>query len=270
MHKERENMHESPQPALRISGAGAYAAPCGRDFPVHQHLTWELVYYRTGHILCPIGDREYQAQPGMLLLTPPRISHAEKARTAYSNYYLAVEAPEGCPWPRVCFDDPDRSLEYLCRTVVKEWHRPSPDRGVMLALLAAQLAIFLARFANADRMSEAERLVTQVEALMQERQSSSPTLLALAHEVGASPSAIRAAFAQVKGHSPTHHRQQMRLAQALALLRSSTLTLESIAGLCGYHSASHLSRHIQQETGESPGRLRASADLHMAKGGAWA
>jgi quercetin dioxygenase-like cupin family protein len=73
---------------------GAYSAPRGQDYPSHRHVVWELVLYREGHIEAPIGDEVFLTRPGLLLLTPPGVAHAERALTAYSNYYMTVAAAE--------------------------------------------------------------------------------------------------------------------------------------------------------------------------------
>lgn len=259
MHETQEILHESPRANPRICGAGAYEAPLGKDFPLHQHPTWELVYYRTGNIACLIGDEQYEAQPGAILLTPPQTPHAEYARTAYSNYYFTVEAAPDKDWPRICFDDPEGSLGHVCQMIVKEWRADSRDHTAMLDLLAVQIDLLIHRSSRATKMSETERLVMQVEAKLQQRLASSITLRQIAREVGASPSAIRAAFAQIKGCSPNRHRQNLRMQHALAMLQGSSLTLEAIASLSGYYSASHLSRHVKAAFDASPGRLRVKS-----------
>jgi transcriptional regulator GlxA family with amidase domain len=52
------------------------------------------------------------------------------------------------------------------------------------------------------------------------------------------------------------HLQAVRARRAISLLHNSTLTLEAIASMCGYDSASHLSRMVKRSTGKSPGTLR--------------
>jgi len=86
-----------------------------------------------------------------------------------------------------------------------------------------------------------------------------PRLGDLAHRLGVVPSTLRLAFLAERGAPPTKVFAAIRQRRALAHLRDSTLTLESIARLCGYASTSHLSRKIRQVTGLPPGRLRARA-----------
>jgi AraC-like DNA-binding protein len=253
-----------PLTPLTLCAAGAYQAPRGRDFPRHAHDTWELVYYRDGNILCPLGDAVYEGLPGVLLLTPPHTPHAEVARTAYSNYFLVVDAPADAPWPLRCYDDADGSLERVCAALVREWSTPADeapaDRDALVALLLAELDLRLRRARAQADLLPAEALVRRAERLIAERATArpAPKIGDIAREVGVAPSTLRALFAERRGGTPRAHLRRSRLRHALALLRGSTLTLDAVAGLCGYDSASHLSRDVKRETGESPGALRQS------------
>lgn len=248
-------MHETPR-RLGLEHAGQYEARQGEDFPPHRHSTWELIYYRAGRIACPVGSELFESRPGMVLLTPPWTTHAEYARTAYANYFLVVDAPTRAPWPRVCFDDADRTLGTLFAAVAREWQGQAADRDGMLALLLAQLDILLRREQEQRRLSAGERLVREAERIMEERSAASITIGEIAGEVGVCPSSLRAQFARRRGRSPRSYLHALRVQRALALIRTSSLTLEEISGLCGYDSASHLSRHVKRATGTSPGALR--------------
>lgn len=256
MHGMPQPLHGSPNCNLQLVGAGPYQAPRGKDFPLHQHITWELTYYRTGSISCPLGNNVFEGRPGVLLATPPRTPHAELATTPYSNYWIQIDAPVDMPWPRICLDDRERSLSHLCTAIVREAKGQFTDQQEMLQLLLRQLDLLLQRARQQQHLSTAERLIQEVEQILEERLATSLTFQEIAREVGVSPSHLRAQFVLLRGHSPKAHLQAIRVREALSLLWNSTLTLEAIAALCGYDSASHLSRHIKRATGKPPGALR--------------
>lgn len=255
MHDTPGSLHKTPRPVLCVLGAGLYAAPQGRDYPPHQHSVWELVYYRSGSIPCPIGDELYQSQPGMLLLTPPFTLHAEQAVEAYSNIFIAVDAPAEHPWPRMHLDDTRQTLGNLCSAIASECEGHESDSAEMVQVLMQQLDILLRR-AYQQPLSTAEQLVRKVERMIAERLSNPVTIKVIAQEVGVSPSYLRAQFAQLRPWSPMEYLQEVRLNQALMLLRSSTSNLATIAAICGYDSPSHLSRYVKRATGKSPGAVR--------------
>ena len=247
-------MHKS----LRLLGAGVHTAGPGKDYPSHAHTSWELVYYVRGRITCPVGDETYAATPGTVLLTPPRTWHAELSRTGYVNRFLQVDAAADSPWPRICFDDGDRSLGRVFDTLVRESTQPADESDRLCTLLLEELDLLLRRAAAASPVTAAEQLVAQAERIFEERFAARIRIATVAAELGISPSGLRASFARLRGTSPRAALQHVRLRHALGHIRNSTLPLQAIADLTGYDSVSHLSRHIKTTTGSSPGALRSA------------
>ena len=259
MHKSPTGLHAPPRRsgAGVLLTAGSYRAPRGRGFPPHQHeQAWELVYYREGQVRCPVGDAVYDAYPGLLLLTPPKTEHAEYTVTGYANYFMTFAFSEAPAWPLSCSDDANRTLEGVMGAIAREWSGTSPDKLELLDLLAAQLDLLLRRAGEAQAVSAAERIVRRAEGLLNERLAAPLTIADIARDVGVSTSSLRAYFATLRGRSPLETLRGLRLQRALALIQDSSLTLEAVARLCGYHSASHLSRHIKQATAKRPGAYR--------------
>ena len=257
MHGSSKLLHGSLLPAARLISAGTWEAPVGKDFPAHQHTTWELVYYRSGNIECPIGDQVYNGQPGVLLTIPPGVVHSELARTAYTNFWVQIDAPADMPWPRVSLDDRENTIRNVCAAIVREYREQPLGYAEMSRLLVWQFDILLQRFQEQQALSTAERLVRQVEHIVAERHATPLKLEEIAQEVGVSSAYLRAQFVRLRGRTPSAHVQAVRVSHALVLLSTSSFTLEAIAQLCGYDSASHLSRHIKRVTGETPGALRS-------------
>jgi AraC-like DNA-binding protein len=239
--------------------AGRYSAPRGHHYPPHKHSCWELVLYREGRIEVPTGDEVFLTRPGLMLLTPPGIVHEERAITAYSNFYLTVDAPADHPWPRVASDDAGGTLSFLCRAIVDECSRLDTtleEPGKMLDSMLVQLDIVLRRMRGAPPLSSGEKLVREAETIFESAFAQPLIIAEVAAQMGVASSALRAHFALYRGYSPAESLYRLRLRQALALLRDSDLSLAQVALACGFHSASHLSRHIKTHTGQAPGRWR--------------
>lgn len=244
---------------LHLLWAGSHTAPQGHDFPLHtHHHEWEVVFYRVGLIQAAVGTDIYEAAPGTVVLTPPGTAHAEYALTAYANIYAGIDAPAEHPWPRICEDDAEQSLSHLFRLLVQEWQTQRPERETMLTLLVQQLDLLFRRAASAQHWSIAEKLVADAERYMQEQSHRPLTIGEIAQALGVSPSSLRQYFARQRGISPMEFLQRQRAQHARELLHTSDLTLEAIARLCGYDSASHLSRHLKKITGKRPGALRSA------------
>ena len=251
-----ENMHESPALKITLLNAGAYHAAKNRDFPPHNHTHWELVYYRSGAIGCVMSGQSHPGHVGLVWLTPPGVTHAERAFTAYSNYYIALELEHTEGWPVFMDDDKDRSLGRVCQQIVIEWNRKSPQRERMLALLAEQLTCLMDRAASEKILPHPALIVARAERVIEEKCGQSLTIREVAEAVSTSSSSLRSYFRTVRGYSPREYLQQARIERAVSFLRTSTLKLEVLAELCGYDSASHLTRCVKKATGQTPGQLR--------------
>lgn len=257
MHDSLESLHKTPGPELRVNGAGLCRAPKGKDFPPHQHSAWEVIYYLHGDIPSLIGAAVYRGRAGVVLAVPPFTVHSEQAVTAYANIWISVNAPVESPWPIECFDDAEGTFGALWRAILREFRGNAADREEMLALLVRQLDLLLRRSGQCAPLADAERVVREAEQLLASRFATPLTLLEVAREIGVSPSTLRAHFTRLRGRTPMNHLQELRVRHALTLIRTSTLTLETIASLSGYYSVSHLSRYVKRVTGRSPGALRA-------------
>jgi AraC-like DNA-binding protein len=262
MHDSSERLHKTLPIRLqcRLDAAGSYEAPQGKDFPPHWHRTWEVVYYREGAIECPTGRDVFPGLPGVVIATPPLMVHAERAITAYKNFYLQIDAPADHPWPRICYDDEHATLGGVCGALVREHVGQAPDRDEMIALLLDQLDLLLQRARVQPHLPEPERLVREAERLMQERSRGPLRIMDVAREVGVSPSFLRAQFLHLRGRTPRAYLQAVRIQHALSLIRNSNVPLEAVAAACGFDSASHLSRHVKRASGKSPGSLRERRD----------
>lgn len=251
LHVAPKALHKTP---IRVLNAGGYTAPRGRDTPRHRHDCWELVCYRSGTPQAEVDGAVVDASAGTIWLTPPGRTHAERALTAFSNWFVGIAAPADQPWPLVGRDDAQGSIERLCAAIVGEIHRSGPDRAAMLACLAAELDLRLRRLGAAPPRRS---LAAEAEALL-ELSGGRISIRALARRLGVASSTLRAAFQRERGTAPATAWRGQRLRHAVALLAHTDLTLAAVAEQCGFHSASHLSRWIRRVHGCTPGRLRSA------------
>jgi AraC-like DNA-binding protein len=256
MQRTPQKLHKSPKPSVRILYAGAYQAEKGVHFPPHRHSHWELVYYRSGAVECQMREESRPGYPGLVWLTPPGITHAERAVAAYANYYIALDLKNASDWPAFLDDEANRSLERLCQQIVLEWNRAAQERPRMLELMAEQLGCLLNRASSAMVLPRPAQTVARAERFIEEKCGQPLAIYDVAQAVHTSASTLRGYFKLVRGCSPREHLQQVRLGRAMRFLRTSSLKLEAIAELCGYESASHLTRCVKKSTGQTPGQIR--------------
>lgn len=232
-----------------------YQAPAGRDAGPHRYAMWKLTLYRQGSIDTMVGSKRFHVERGSLLVIPPSIDHSEQARTAYSSVYLLATAPATWPWPELTTDH-DGTLANLFDRLYREHWAPDTHSAAMISALLTEVDITLRRAAGGQSTTAAQLVVRTAERIFMERYSRQIRIDQIARELELSESTLRAYFQAELGVSPRERLRHIRLQHAISLLRTSNLTVESVAARCGYHSASHLSRHLKQSHGLAPSEIR--------------
>jgi transcriptional regulator GlxA family with amidase domain len=256
MHNTPHLMHKTLLLPSHLRLTGRVEFRQGLDVEPHHHPILELVYYLEGQIRCRIGEAEVPCRPGMLRLMPPGVLHGERSLTPWACYYILIEAPLAMPWPQLYVDDASGTLGKLCNVLVTEWNGQAPDREAMLGLLLQQIDMLLRRAHTQREETAGERLVRAAEQLFRERFTGPVAVGEVAEALNVSPSYLRAQFVRQRGQTPMAFLQALRVEHAVALIRNSDLSLEAVAKLCGYDSASHLSRNVMRALGRRPGALR--------------
>jgi AraC family transcriptional regulator len=257
MHRVPKQLHQSPKTRWRILGAGFHRAAKNVHMPLHRHTHWEFVYYRSGAVDCLVGKAARPGHAGLYWLTPPGVDHGERALTAYECVWIALDYDARGDRPVFFQDDGHQSMSHVCRQIAVEWGGKSAGRERMLELLAAQMTCLVDRAASERVLPPGEQAVLRAERWMEEHCGRPLAIRDVAREAGVSASGLRSHFHAVRGCSPRDHLRRVRVDQAVRFLRTSSHKLETIAELCGYDSASHLSRCVKAITGRAPGRLRA-------------
>jgi AraC-like DNA-binding protein len=289
MHDSPIRLHETLAAIreVRVLTAGRYSAAKGQDYPPHYHPALEVIVFQSGQIECAVapaplpasdvtdrwstfevgwnrlGAKASQLQiltrPGTVLVMPPRTVHADRALSAYSHYYLILALPEHARIPAqpiVFSDDLEGSLEHVMANLAREWNDQQVNREAMLEVLLWQMRLQSERLETNPLITHAEQTVRRAERLMADQIAEPQSISRMAQGLQISPSALRAYFANLRGYSPKQFQQQLRLNRALEMIRASSLSLDEIASLTGYDSASHLSRQVKTATGTTPGSFR--------------
>jgi AraC family transcriptional activator of mtrCDE len=90
------------------------------------------------------------------------------------------------------------------------------------------------------------------------------TVHSLCRISGVSRSAFMVRFREVFGASPMTVLRQIRMRHAATLLEAGTLSIDQVAGACGYTSRSSFFRAFQKSVGSDPSQFRAAARQQFA------
>lgn len=107
-----------------------------------------------------------------------------------------------------------------------------------------------------DRRSPPPVWVTDVRDYLHDNWNTNPSLQELSTLTGAHPVTVSKYFKRYFSCSLSTYLRQIKVSKALAMLKSTSASLEFIAFECGFSDKSHLSRSIKAETGILPSIYR--------------
>ena len=157
-------------------------------------------------------------------------------------------------------------LEQKLKDAVAELISQEVGSGAMSAALMKQVLVSVLRRSLASQNLWVERFsilkdpqVARAFADMVARPGSPHTVLTLCQTSGLSRSAFMVRFREAFGASPMAVLRQIRMRHAATLLEADTLSIDQIAGACGYASRSSFFRAFQKSVGSDPSQVRAAA-----------
>ncbi|ABB10795.1 helix-turn-helix transcriptional regulator [Burkholderia lata] len=108
------------------------------------------------------------------------------------------------------------------------------------------------------------RAVSKAQSVLEEHFAAPPSLDVLSRQVGLSRSSLCAGFRTLLGKSVHEYAHELRMQQALRLLREPGVPVTDVAYAVGYNHPSSFSVAIQKRFGMSPRELRARGGAVMA------
>jgi AraC-like DNA-binding protein len=183
-----------------------------------------------------------------------------------ASYGSSIDVFDGMNSPIVeSFTAKDR-LEQKLKDAVAELISQEVGSGAMSAALMKQVLVSVLRRSLASQNLWVERFsilkdtqVARAFADMVARPGSPHTVLTLCHTSGLSRSAFMVRFREAFGASPMAVLRQIRMRHAATLLEADALSIDQIAGACGYASRSSFFRAFQKSVGSDPSQVRATA-----------
>ena len=250
----------------------------GETFGPRLSRDYELVWIIGGHVTYHVGERDYDAPPGAIILSRPGFHERytwdprRQTRHAYFHFTIASRPSDWADetgWP-VCRVMPSGDpVRPLFRHIVDDWcqglgrTKIPPSRAISRAVATLLDCLLEGRHERdvtkpARRYSETvQRALSWAQSMLLDRPDRRINLAELAKAAGASAPHLCRVFAEGPGIGPMHAVRLLRLEQAAALLARSTLNVKQIAARCGFASQFHFSRVFRAVYGISPTEARA-------------
>jgi AraC-like DNA-binding protein len=143
---------------------------------------------------------------------------------------------------------------------IQQLRSPSPVSQLHFQSIMTRLCIIVMEALELDQMSpvanHARQTVGKAIEWYEENLRHAPTLEDVARNVSVSPAHMRRMFHQALDLSPKEALDQLRFRKAHELLENQRYTVEAIAELTGFYSASAFSRAFKNRIGVSPKEWR--------------
>ena len=172
-----------------------------------------------------------------------------------------------------------QTLQALLDALIREQDSTSAQELTAAGSLIAATMCILSQCYFADDTAHLQQMAAYSEAMTQCLRyidmhfTEDLTLEETARKFGLSRSGFGVLFPQHTGTTFKRYLAKRRIEYAITLLRSTQLTVQQIAGMCGYKDLSTFHRNFTKVTGVSPTTFRTTKDLethlYMSMGWLW-
>jgi AraC-like DNA-binding protein len=146
----------------------------------------------------------------------------------------------------------------MLKAMIHAWHDPSPLGQLEAQKLGTQLVFSLLQdFGQWRPRVQPSNALDWFESYLSLHLAEPLRIEDMARQGGFSPSRFSAMVRQTFGMPPHQFLTHMRVRHARELLDREDLTLDLIAGYCGFSDVAHFIKTFKQHTGVTPGSLRA-------------
>lgn len=254
------------------------------SIPQHTHDAIEISYVTEGTGYQYINDTVVPVKRGDIFLLPVGTSHVyrptspDKVRTLAiincvfrmealpqeanipprgSELYHALFQPHKLKHPWFHYYDKDSKFTELFHTLLSEYRLMLPGYEVIVHSMLTQIMALLHRDTIASIAPERMNLKIQ-DALhfIKHRFHDDINLKQVAEHAFLSVSHLQRLFKQATGTSFTCYVQNLRIQRCCELLKSTSMTVQQIAGAVGYHDMKFFHTLFRQKTGMTPQEYR--------------
>lgn len=251
----------------------------------HQHECGQFLLVLEGGGRFLLGSKRFDIQRGDLLVMHPmqihsiRVGRSGPLRTLQAKYWLRDrELGRACRRIPGRVRDADGSARARLEAILSEGRGDKPYAQqianthlflLLLTLMREQEAGGAAQrkvVSAPERPAPVDPVCARVEAYLREHSSESLSAEQMSREVGYSYRHLSAQLKRHLGTSPHKLLKQIRIEQAMSLMRDTDHEIKLIAERVGFSTVHHFTRVFTQVAGVSPARWRETERAGMPGG----
>ncbi len=222
----------------------------------HTHDCYEIVYYVDGTGVSKISETEYPYGSHTFCIIKPNTKHCEWTTSVVNLMYLGFNYDEQLgPLPNCLLKDDERHTVYKLMTRIQaELQGQKLHYDTMLPLLQMELVVTLLRLiSNAPNVAKKSRdCMSYVTNFINSNFMNPIELEELSKSIGYSYHHFRHIFKEFYGISPKQYILNVRINHAKLLLQQGDLSVNEIARMCGFESASQFIATFKKNIGQTP------------------
>lgn len=221
------------------------------SFPLHFHLTFEIIYINEGHLSVSIDQKEYLLQKNDLAFIFPNQIHGFKT-TDHSEITIILFSAEliGDFFINYKGMVPEDNILYLKNGFNGEKLRTIYSKKSFLYYICDKL-IRHKRF-NKVMQTPQTKLLHKMIHFVEENYSADCTLKDVAQKLRYDYQYLSKLFVKQMGMTFTSYLNNYRISQACYLLKNSNQSIKDIATNCGYNNLKTFHRNFRKITGTTP------------------
>lgn len=225
--------------------------PGTKKYPLHQHSTWEVMYYLSGSGYLDTQDERVPFQPGSIIMVPPKAVHGSVSQNGFVNISIRSDFGHLFWFDKILtlHDNPSHDGERLARLI---FDNRNFDTEYSSALCNAYAHFLLQNHKYEKKINQAiYEIKEQASRHFSDFGFSMTTLL---KESGYAEDYIRAAFKEATQLSPVDFLTKIRIdhAQKLFEIYGQSLSVSQVAEACGFDDTVYFSKRFKQFVGVSP------------------
>lgn len=246
----------------------SFSMPC-----CHYHSAYEIYYLINGERYYFIHDKTYHIKKGDLVLIPPNCIHATYNVKNYKHerYVITfrkrhiqefVDLFKDIDFYNIFNENiyvisPTPNNQIIIENIIENLYKTSSNNDAK-TLLLLELLFFVNNFCNSDvkpfenDISATHKTVSDAISYINNNYASEISLNQISNELFISSCYLSRSFKKITGSSFTDYVNNVRVLEAKKLLKTTNLSVTSIALSVGFKNATHFGRIFKKATGYTP------------------
>lgn len=261
------------------------AAGVEDESPLHSHEFSELVIVGEGRITHRMEEGDSDLKKGDFFLIHPGGFHSYKKASEDAIIYnliydAAIPIPmlmmcplsflqqiypaqksDFTPYTGIISHVPDNVLSLIVASLERiryEVETREAGHHALITSLFMEIVLLLARYYSHDEPDDPEWALNKVIAFLKCHYKEKITTKVLMKIAGMSESTLLRKFKSTFGIGPAEYLADLRVRQAVTLLKNRSLTIDAVAAQCGFCDSSHLWKVMKNKLDKTPQDIRKS------------